>query len=240
MKLIALLLALAAGAHGTAAVADPIPEDRLSYSVYKANPFSGKPAPTVMLAHGCNGIVRVQTNDWVQDLNRWGYNAVVVDSLGPRGIDHFCKNQIPLRATDRMSEFYAVAKRIQNQSWHNGRLGLIGFSHGGSVGLALSAQGQTFDAIVAYYPNCGRQQFVDRALKIKTQVHVSHGDTWTPIAHCANLTGVTESIVHQTATHSWDVRAPDRVVVGEFLRYDADAARISATATRRFFEENLK
>jgi len=224
----------------TVAKADPIPEDRLSYSVYKANAFSGRPAPTVMMAHGCNGIVRVQVNDWVQDLNRWGYNAVVVDSLGPRGIDHFCKNQIPLRATDRMPEFYAVAKHIQNQSWHNGRLGFIGFSHGGSVGLALSAQGQVFDAIVAYYPNCGRRQLIDRNLKIQTQIHFSASDKWTPPTLCDNLVGVTEKVTHQTATHSWDVRAPDRVAFGEFLRYDAEASRISAESTRMFFDNRLR
>lgn len=221
------------------AQADPIPEDRLSYSVYKANAFSGRPAPTVMMAHGCSGIVGVQVNDWVQDLTRWGYNVVVIDSLGPRGLRSVCKASQPLHPYERMTEFYAVAERIQQQSWHKGKLGFVGFSHGGSLGLALSAEGRVFDAVVSYYPGCGPRAFKVRTMKVPTQIHVSHGDTWTPLTQCNDLVGVTEKIVHQTATHAWDIRAPDRVVVGEFLRYDPTASDISLNAARRFFKENL-
>ena len=224
----------------TVAKADPIPEDRLSYSVYKANAFSGRPAPTVMMAHGCNGIVPIQTKDWVQDLTQWGYNVVVVDSLGPRGVKTICKTRLHIYASERMPEFFDIAKIIQKKSWHNGRLGFIGFSHGGTVGLELAARGQVFDAVVSYYPNCRSNQLVQRNLKIKTQVHLSQADTWTPIALCNDLVGVTEKIVHQTATHAWDVRAPDRVFVGELLRHDPVASEFSLNATRRFFEENLK
>jgi dienelactone hydrolase len=222
------------------AQADPIPENRLSYSVYKANPFSGRPAPTVMLAHGCNGIVPIQTNDWVQDLTRWGYNAVVVDSLGPRDLTTICKTKVQLKAGERMPEFYAIADIIKKQNWHNGRLGFIGFSHGGSVGLELSAKGQVFDAIVSYYPNCRYGQLKNRNLKIKTQIHLSLGDTWAPPSFCNDLVGVTENVIHQNATHAWEVRAPNRVRFGEFMSYDPNAAEVSFNATRRFFEETLK
>ena len=239
MNKIIFVLLLSVGV-GLATAAEVIPEDRLSYTVHKANPFSGKPASTVMFGHGCNGPYRVHVSDWVQDLTRWGYNVVVVDSLGPRGLRSVCKANQHLYPHERMPEFYAVAERIQQQPWHKGKLGFIGFSHGGSLGLALSGEGRVFDAVVSYYPGCGPNAFKVRTLKIPTQIHASNSDTWTPPALCNDLVGVSERVTHQNATHSWDVRAPDRVLVGEFLRYSPDAAEVSLNATRRFFEENLK
>jgi dienelactone hydrolase len=46
--------------------------------------------------------------------------------------------------------------------------------------------------------------------------------------------------VHPDATHAWDVRAPDRIYLGEPLRYHARADQVSRDATRRFFESKLK
>lgn len=220
---------------------DVIPEDRLSYTVYKASPWSGRPAPTVMMGHGCAGIVQVQTQDFVQDFNRWGYNVVVVDSWGPRGIKLVCKGQKPYyHPPERMPEFYAIAEKIRQETWHNGRLGYIGFSHGGSLGLALAGEGRVFDAVVSYYPGCGRNAFKKREMRIPTQMHISYGDTWTPAEQCESVSGSVERVVHQDATHAWDVRGPDRVYMGEPLRYHSRADSISKDATRRFFESYLK
>ena len=220
---------------------DVIPDERLSYTVHRANPWSGKPAATVMVGHGCAGLVQVQTQDFVQDLNRWGYNVVVVDSWGPRGIRAVCKGQRPYyHPPERMSEFYAIADRIKNTDWHNGRLGYIGFSHGGSLGLALAGQGRVFDAVVSYYPGCGPNAFGTRVMQVPTQMHISYGDTWTPASQCEAVTGNVEKVVHPDATHAWDVRGPDRFYMGEPLRYHAQADRVSRDATRRFFESKLK
>lgn len=218
-----------------------IPTDQLNYSVYKANPWSNKPAPTVMLGHGCAGVINIQVQDFVHEFNRWGYNVVVVDSWTPRGINSVCKLKQPYyHPPARMQEFYDVAKIISNERWHNGRLGYIGFSHGGSLGLSLAGEGQIFQAVVSYYPGCGPNAVKDRRMKIPTQLHISNGDTWTPAEQCDTIYNVTERVVHKDATHAWDVRAPDRIYLGEPLRYHAQADRISKEATRRFFDTHLK
>ena len=217
-----------------------IPDERLSYTVHKANPWTGRPAPTVILGHGCGGIVRIQTEIFVRELNSWGYNAVVVDSLGPRGLTTVCKVQPWFHPPQRMPEIYAVVDRIKKESWHNGRLGYIGWSHGGSLGMSLSADGKgVFDAIVSYYPSCGPRALSGRHMRTKILVLVSEADTWTPIDQCKDVTGITESIVFKDATHAWDIPAPDRVIVGEFLRYHPEADRISRQAIQRFFKAHL-
>ena len=76
---VCLLLGTISVVHSQQRV-DIIPEDQLSYTVHKANPWSGKPASTVMIGHGCSGIVNIQTQDFVQNLTSWGHNVVVVDS----------------------------------------------------------------------------------------------------------------------------------------------------------------
>jgi len=237
---VCLLLGSIGLAHSQQRV-DVIPEEQLSYTIYKANPWSGRPASTVMVGHGCSGIIPIQTQDFVQNLTSWGHNVVVVDSWGPRGIKSVCKMTQPYySAEDRVSEFYAIANRIKHESWHNGRLGYIGFSHGGSLGLALAGRGRVFDAIVSYYPHCGTNAFRTRQMQIPTQMHVSYGDTWTPAQWCESITGNVEKVVYKDATHAWDIRAPDRIYMGELLRYHAQADRESKDATRRFFEDNLK
>lgn len=235
-----LLLGASLYSHAQPRV-DFIPEDRLSYTVHKANPWSGRPAPTVMVGHGCSGIVDIQTRDWAQDLNRWGYNVVVVDSWGPRGVRSVCKMQQPYYTpSDRMLEFYNIAERVKSAPWHTGKLGYIGFSHGGSLGLALAGEGIVFDAVVSYYPGCGPYAFRHRAMRIPTLMHVSNGDTWTPAYQCDTVNGPVQRVVHQDATHAWDIRAPDRVYMGEPLRYNSRADSISREATRKFLESNLQ
>jgi dienelactone hydrolase len=237
---VCLILGVIGFAHAQPRV-DVIPEDQLSYTVHRANPWSNKPASTVMIGHGCSGIVKSQTQDFVQNLTSWGHNVVVVDSWGPRGIKLVCKMKQPYYfPEDRVSEFYAIADRIKQEPWHNGRLGYIGFSHGGSLGLALAGRGRVFDAIVSYYPWCGSNAFRTRQMQIPTQMHVSYGDTWTPAQQCESVIGNVERVVHKDATHAWDIHAPDRLYMGEPLRYHAQADRKSKDAARQFFEDKLK
>lgn len=217
---------------------DVIPADQVAYTFYAA---TKSPAPTVFLGHGCGGIVPIQTEDYKQDLLKWGYNVVVVDSWTPRGIKNSCKTSVPYyHPPARMAEFYEVVEKIKFNPAHNGRLGYIGWSHGGSLGLSLASQGRTFSAVVSYYPGCGPRATAGRTMKTPTLMHLANNDTWTPIKWCNDIDGNVLKMVHPGSGHAFDIRAPYRVYMGEVLEYNATADRTAREATRRFLEEFLR
>lgn len=54
-------------------------------------PAGQGPFPALVLLHGCSG-VEEQQDLWAKILVEWGYTALIVDSLGPRGIEEICTN----------------------------------------------------------------------------------------------------------------------------------------------------
>lgn len=224
--------------QGGGARVDVISEDRLSYQVYRA---PGGPAPTVFMGHGCSGISGQQVA-YARLLNSWGYNAVAVDSWGPRGISHTCKGTKPWYSpSDRMPEFLAIARRIKQEPWHKGGFGYVGWSHGGSLGLNLAYQNDSpFAAVVSYYPNCAPYMVPNRAVRTKTLVHLGGRDKWTPYKNCDDIGGITERMLHPNATHAFDIPAETRDRFGETLEYDAVADVQAREAMRKFFLEHLR
>lgn len=252
MKYLALLAALLAGCSTTAQTnsnVDPatlsgpvervevIPAEKLRYEFFHNN----RPAPTVMLGHGCAGIVGIQTKDYVNDLLRWGFNVVVVDSWTPRGIRTVCKESLPYyHPPSRMREFYDIAEIVKKNPYHSGKFGYIGWSHGGSLGLSLAGKGQVFNAVVSYYPGCGPRAMPSRSMRVPTLMHLAEKDTWTPIKYCDNIDGNVIKMVHPNSVHAFDIRAPYRVYKGEVLEYNERADRLAREATHRFLKEFLQ
>lgn len=216
-----------------------IPEGKLVYEVYKA----GKPAPTIMLGHGCDGVKKYHLDEYVSRVLSWGYNAIVVDSWTPREVSGTCKGQKPWYSpSDRIDEFYRIADIVSKESWHRGSFGYIGFSHGGSLGLNLAgdARPNTFTAIVSYYPNCAEYMVPRRQAKLNILVHFGGRDSWTPYEKCNDITGITDREFHPNATHSFDVNTSNRVFLGENLEHDPLATVRAFDRTRKFLADNLR
>lgn len=215
-----------------------------AYTVHRAIDASGimlSKAPTIFLGHGCSGIVKSQTSDYVNDFTRAGYNVVVIDSLTPRGIKSACKNLTPnFKPRDRMVEYFEVLETVSKEPWHSGKAGYVGFSHGGSLGLNLAGEGRGFEVVVSYYPNCGKSVVPNRKLKLNTLVHVGTADYWTPLKNCEDIEGITQKIVHEGATHAFDIKNSRREFMGEILEYNESADRTARAATKGFLEKFLR
>jgi dienelactone hydrolase len=174
--------------------------------------------------HGCSGIDS-KLRSWAARLVSWGYAALIVDSFRSRGLGNICDRVTALSFEARTGD--AVAAKAYLQSLPNiakGRIGLIGFSHGGGAALAAAS---SFDAVVAFYPWC------NGPVPANTLVLIGSADDWTPAARCsgdaANLK------VYAGATHSFD----RRINVGHLEIPDAAAARDAASRTRQFLASHL-
>src|SRR5204862_7585998 len=127
-------------------------------------------------------------------LNGIGMHALVVDSLTPRGETQICTQKVRVRLItqahrrlDALSSLEWLAARPDVDS---SRLGLIGWSNGGSTVLAATNERHT-DAVgggdavkpafaVAFYPGCADELRRGYETQVRMLVLLGEADDWTP------------------------------------------------------------
>jgi len=118
------------------------------------------PFPAVLVMPGCNG-VGDHYRSWAGRLVGWGYAALIVDSLGPRGQHSICERPDTLNSAVAAQDGFNAAIYLRTlPDIQADRIGIIGFSHGGSTalwaaiaeGIPVDRSGRPFQAAVAYYP----------------------------------------------------------------------------------------
>ena len=125
-------------------------------------------ASTIILSHGGGGKWKHQEL-WAKYLNDEGYNVVIIDHFKEKGVMGHVGKVNPLTIPEeRVKDLVKLSRWVSKQSWNNGKLGVIGFSQGGS---GVNLLGNTrevkkikgvkkrdlklFGALVSYYPGCG-------------------------------------------------------------------------------------
>lgn len=223
-------------------------------------PAKVQPAPTVLIAHGCSGVTPHYTS-WAMDLNSWGYNAVVVDSFRARGVSTVCDRGGLVGPSQRAADLVLAAQDVRRKPWHAGKIGAVGFSHGGGTILAVlerdryQAWASDFlpenasagiDAVVSYYPGCvsfGGPLRPD----MPVMIHFAMQDDWTPPSSCGWSPGSTKFAdrrytvhAYPNATHAFDVAGPPRKYLTYHMAHDPVADRLSRERTREFFDRFLR
>ncbi len=191
-------------------------------------PQGAGPFPAVVVMHGCDGI-NANTRRWADRLVGWGYAALIVDSFRSRGLSNVCNRGAMLPAAVRAGD--AIAAKNYLRSLPNiaeGRIGLMGFSHGGWTALAAAS---SFNAVVAFYPWCNGR------VPANTLVLIGSADDWTPAQRCSGAGANLK--VYSGATHGFDAPRGERTYLGHHMAYDATAAADAEDRTRRFFAARL-
>lgn len=215
---------------------------------------SNKTAPTVLVAHGSDGVNQYYS-EWARRIRSWGYNAVVIDHYTLRGITIHTGQVIEgARGEDRARDMVHAAKWIAQQTWHQGKIAAIGISQGGAGVLALSAKQEELDyhkitqnsepvpysAVVALYPGCS---IFPPPIKptIAVQIHLASEDTLANPAFCSPVTDpLYEVNRYQGATHSFDMYLSPQIRLPFLHRYDPKIARESQDRTKIFLDKHLK
>lgn len=190
-------------------------------------------SPAVVLLHGCGGIhdrhgqLARRYLDYVRLLHRQGMHALVLDSLTPRGEKELCTQAIGTRKVtqaQRRGDALAALRWLARQPGVDpSRLGLLGWSNGGSTVLAATnethpqVRGAELHAAfaVAFYPGCTAE--LRRGYRTSTRVLMLLGasDDWTPAEPCERLArdaqGVAPQVVsYPGAFHGFDGTTPVR------------------------------
>jgi dienelactone hydrolase len=205
--------------------------------------------PAVVVLHGCSGISS-HSAGIADRLGSWGYVALAVDSLGPRGIANRCTSSgYPEQAFDA----YAALRYLAQQGFVDAtRIAVLGQSMGGiatlyAVDRDMAAQYFTerFRAAIAYYPACVLPKV---SLTAPTLILTGESDDWTPAERCREMVAHARPDsapialhVYPDAHHAFDVAAlqPGRRVFGHSVEYNESAAKDAEEKTRAFLAAHL-
>lgn len=201
-------------------------------------PLGAGPFPFVVLLHGCGGLKNEAS--WTQWVRPWadlfrahGIGTAVVDSFGPRGVDHVCTGNVATWAARRADDAYSARAWLAEQPDVDAqRIAVMGMSNGGrSVLAALRTTLQhpeRFVAGVALYPGC--QTDVSSTFYAPLLVLIGNADTVAPAHFCEQMHAAQPAsapelrlIVYPHGPHTFDMRLPDRTVLGMRLGYDPQA-----------------
>lgn len=220
------------------AAPSPLPSGgRPEMGLYK--PEGAGPFPALVLVHQCGGLggARWQNESmltWAKEAVARGYVALLVDSLGPRGVDTVCYGpKGGLTFARGVRDALQAAEHLRKFDFVDGRrIALAGYSWGAMVGvLASSANwardalpGTRFAAAVAFYPGCfairppmvASYEIVQRDIDRPLLVLMGGQDTETPAEECLAKLGQAKANgapvewhVYPQATHCWDCRQLD-------------------------------
>ena len=158
----------------------------LSVTMYR--PAGAGPFPFVVLLHGCGGLTHEAS--WSQWVRPWadlfrahGIGTAVVDSFGPRGVDHVCTGNVAAWAVRRADDAYSArAWLVAQPNVDVKHIAVLGMSNGGTTVLAALRttlqHPEPFVAGVALYPGC--QTDVDSHFYAPLLVLIGKADTVTP------------------------------------------------------------
>ena len=232
---------------------------------------SAAPAPAVALFHGCDGpydkrgALSRRMRDYAKLFNDAGMHALVVDSLTPRYETELCTQRIGKRrvtqANRRLDALGAIAYLAERSDVDARRIGLIGWSNGGSTVLAATNQrhpdvaaAQTRPAFaIAFYPGCEADLKRGYLPSAPLLMLVGAADDWTPAAPCRVLAASTAAPRPQIETyagayHGFDSDSPVRIRKdvpngsnpGQGVHVGGNAAALKASRERlqRFLAEH--
>lgn len=198
---------------------------------------AAEPAPAMVLLHGCGGQydrkgrLALRYTEIAARLNAMGVHALVPDSLTPRGEKELCTQRIGERRITqthrRRDALGALQWLAAQQGVDPARLGLLGWSNGGSTVLsatnlkhAESARASPPASLaVALYPGCRAELKRGYRPAAPLLMLLGEADDWTPAAECKLLAAAAEQGAapapeiesYDGAHHGFDGTAPVRL-----------------------------
>jgi len=188
---------------------------------YAAKTTVSPKAPVIVALHGCGGMMekREQPNsrskNYARLLNEQGWHVLFLDSLTARGVKSVCGGKTDVTQAHRVADVQAAVTYLAKHSDADvERIGVLGFSHGGTATLLSNDVSVKYAAnpraFVAMYPGCGEDVARQKTWQPVNPVLMQLGaaDDWTSPVPCQTLAAQWPSLVRQDtyagAHHGFD------------------------------------
>ena len=188
--------------------------------------------PAVVMLHGCGGPYTRQGELGEREiryaglLNERDVHMLVLDSFSARGEAELCTQKIGTRRVTQLNRrrdaLGALQWLAQRAEVDASRIGLLGFSNGGSTVLAatnlahaeVAANPVRAAFAVAFYPGCEEEAKRGYRGSGELLVLVGEADDWTPAAPCKELAATSPRVAIEAypgAHHGFDSMRPVRL-----------------------------
>lgn len=193
--------------------------DGTSITGWMQKPSGEGPFPAVVALHGCGGLwsrsgaLNPRHADWGDRLQAAGYVVLFPDSFRSRGFESVCNTlDRSITPAGRARDAFGAADWLASQPFvAKNRIGLLGWSNGGSTALHAARSGTRpsttdFRTVISFYPGC--TTILKNGWSARVPVTILHGadDDWTPAAPCEMLAkaGGARFVSYPGAYHDFD------------------------------------
>jgi dienelactone hydrolase len=195
-------------------------------------PGTGK-VPVMVVHHGSGGVSETREYRYAREMVALGVGAFVLDSFKPRGITSTVSDQAAVSALEMtLDAFGALQALAKHPRVEATKIGIVGFSKGGTVVLRTARKrqaaaakvppGQRFALHVAFYPACGDHFHNVETTGAPILMLLGAADTYAGVAPCTEWAeklkaggAKVEVKIYPGARHGFDGGSAYTVATGE-------------------------
>ena len=188
--------------------------------------------PAMIIHHGSGGVTEAREGRYARELVGIGVAAVVIDSFKPRGITDTVSDQSQVSSAEMANDAFAALKVLAAHPRINpSRIGILGFSKGGTVVLMTALEsraaralprGMRFALHIPIYPACNNHYLDRRSAGGPMLMLIGGADTYAGVAPCTEwgdklkaAGGNVTVKVYPGAEHGFDGERPYNIAKGE-------------------------
>ena len=236
-----------------------------NYYIFHFKPLKDEPSPYVIIIPTSGGITKAAAVSFERYKNKLldkGFGVVILDQFYNTGIEKGTISRGPLASMGALSIIEYIKNNHPNLT--NNKFGVMGGSRGGMTVLSLASPitrenfiyknvKQWFDAGVAFYPSCGKQE-----LTMPVVVFIGELDEWVSATNCKMWkkrdkeqisSGLLQIFIYKNAHHAFNRELikklyrpskDDHDLAGRAVQYNKKADKHSQKKMIKFFVKHLK
>lgn len=177
--------------------------------------------PALLIHHGSGGVSDHRELRYAREIVAMGVATFVIDSFKPRGVTSTVRDQSTVTNNDMLADAFAALKTLAAHPRIEGkRIGITGFSKGGSVALLAAHEsraaralpsGPRFALHIPFYPWCGTQHYKPKSTGAPIYMLLGGADTYVGHTVCEEYAAAmqaegasVEVTVYPGAKHGFD------------------------------------
>jgi dienelactone hydrolase len=194
-------------------------------------PTGAAKVPAIVVHHGSGGVAE-REGTYAREMVKLGVAALVLDSFKGRGVADTVQDQSAVTNDEMLDDAFGALKALAGHPRIDGqRIGIVGFSKGGTVALLAAHERRAARALpaalrfalhVPFYPSCSTQHYRPKSTGAPIYLLLGGADTYVGVAPCQEYAASLkaegarlEVTVYPGAPHGFDSGSAYKIAKGE-------------------------